>query len=95
MTRSRVQTNRSFATGVKPGAGTRKPGELYVNPVDLQMGVIDASQTPQDLIAVRFFSTSASYLVGVFVINAGALYVSNAPVSPGAFNATQWTRIGP
>jgi hypothetical protein len=95
MTRSRVQTNRNFATGVKPGAGTRKSGELYVNPVDLQMGVIDASQTPQDLLAVRFFSSTASYAGGVFVVNAGALYVSSGPISPGAFNPTQWTKIGP
>jgi hypothetical protein len=95
MTRSRVQTNRNTATGVTPIAGSRKPGELYVNFADLQLGVIDANKNPQDLLAVRFFSNVASYSAGVFVVNAGALYVSSAPVSPGAFNATQWTKIGP
>jgi hypothetical protein len=95
MTRSRVQTNRNTTTGVIPSTGTRKPGELYVNIPDLQIGLIDASQTPQNLLAVRFFSPSASYAGGVFVVNAGALYVSNTPISPGAFNLTQWTKIGP
>jgi hypothetical protein len=91
MTRSRVQTNR----GAKPAAGTRKPGELYVDPVALQLGVIDVTQTPQDLLAVRFFSPSASYAFGVFVVYGGALYVSNNSIIPGSFDPLQWTKIGP
>jgi flagella basal body P-ring formation protein FlgA len=90
MTRSRVQTNRSAVT-----AGTRKPGELYVSIPNLQLGLIDASQTPNDLLAVRFFSPNASYPVGVFVVANGTLYVSNTSISPGAFNPAQWTKIGP
>lgn len=95
MTRSRVQTNRNATSGATPVAGTRKPGELFVNFPDMQLGVIDPTQTPQNLLAVRFFSATAVYPVGAFVVNAGALYVSNSSVSPGAFNATQWTKIGP
>jgi hypothetical protein len=95
MTRSRVQTNRNTITGVIPSVGARKPGELYTNFADLQLGLIDASQTPQDLLAVRFFSPTASYAGGVFVVHAGALYVSSGPIVSGAFNPTQWTRIGP
>jgi hypothetical protein len=95
MTRSRVQTNRFFATGARPSTGQRKPGELYLNAPELQLGLIDAAQIPQDLLAVRFFSASAAYPVGAFVVNAGNLYVSNTPVSPGAFNVSQWTKIGP
>jgi hypothetical protein len=95
MTRSRVQTNRAPATGARPTAGTRKPGELYTNFADLQLGVIDAGQAPRDLLAVCFFSPTASYPTGAFVVNSGALYVSNTTVAQGAFNLTQWTKIGP
>jgi hypothetical protein len=91
----RVQTNRNPATGVRPAAGTRKAGELHVNLADLQLSVIDAGQTPRDMLAVRFFSTTAGYASGVFVVNSGALYVSNTTVTPGPFNPAQWTRIGP
>jgi hypothetical protein len=95
MTRSRVQTNRNTASGAVPSTGTRKPGELYVNIPDLQIGLIDGGQTPQNLLAVRFFSNVASYPGGAFVVNGGALYVSNTPILPGAFDPAQWTKIGP
>ena len=95
MTRSRVQTNRFFAAGARPPASSRKPGELYLNAPELQIGLIDASQTPQDLLAVRFFSPSAAYTAGSFVVNAGILYVSNTSAPAGAFNPAQWTRNGP
>ena len=95
MTTRRVQTNRSASTGVEPAVGTRKVGELYVNLADRQMGVIDATQTPQNLLAVTFFVSTAGYALGSFVVNAGTLYVSNTLVAPGAFNPAQWTRIGP
>jgi hypothetical protein len=91
MTRSRVQTNRFFATGARPPTGQRKPGELYLNAPDLQLGLIDAAQTPQDLLAIRFFSPLASYPVGAFVVYSGGLFVSNTVVSPGSFNPAQWT----
>jgi len=95
MTRSRVQSSRAPATGVRPTAGTHKPGVLYTNFADLQLGVIDAAQAPHDLLAVRFFSAAAGYAIGAFVVNAGALYVANTTVAPGAFNPSQWTKIGP
>lgn len=95
MTTTRVQANRSTTAGARPAAGARKTGELYVNLAELQLSVSDASKNPVDVLAVTFFSPTASYAVGRFVVNAGVLYVSNATVSPGAFNATQWTRIGP
>jgi hypothetical protein len=95
MTRSRVQTNRFFAAGARPPAASRKPGELYLNAPELQLGLVDASQTPQDLLAVRFFSPTAAYSTGVFIVNAGILYVSNTSVPAGAFNVSQWTKIGP
>jgi hypothetical protein len=88
---NRVQTNRSFVTGVRPSAGARKPGELYTNIPDLQISVIDEGRNPTDLLAVRFFSPAASYPVGAFVVHSGAFYVSNTPVTPGAFNPAQWT----
>ena len=90
---TRVQTLRSSNTGAVPAAGTRTPGELWTNFPDLQLGVIDASKNAQKLVAVRYFSTTANYAVGDFVIQAGVLYVAKSAVTAGAFNATQWTQI--
>src|SRR4029077_4793012 len=61
---------------------------------DLQFGVIDTSRNAQKLIAVRYFSASANYATGDFVVQAGALYAAKGAITAGAFNASQWTRIG-
>jgi hypothetical protein len=90
---TRIQIIRSSTPGAVPAAGTRSPGELWTTFPDLQLGVIDASKNAQKLIGVRFFSTTANYAVGDFVIQAGVLYVAKVAVTAGAFNATQWTQI--
>jgi hypothetical protein len=46
-----------------------------------------------DLLAVRFFSSLASYNAGDFVQTGGQLYSAKAAVVPGAFNATQWNKV--
>jgi hypothetical protein len=84
----RVQTLRSSTAGNRPTG--QQPGSLYVNFPDLQLGVVNASSAAQDLIGVRFFSTTTSYVVGNYVIQGGLLYRAIAAVSPGAFNAAQW-----
>jgi hypothetical protein len=91
---TRVQIIRSSTPGAVPAAGTRSPGELWTTFPDLQLGVIDATKTAQRLVAVRYFSASANYAVGDFVIQSGVLYAAKVAVTAGAFNATQWTQIG-
>lgn len=81
-------------TGQQPSAGTRAPGELWTTFPDKQLGVIDASKTAQPLIAVRFFSTTAIYAAGDYVVQAGQLYRSKSAVAAGAFNPAQWTLTG-
>jgi hypothetical protein len=88
----RVQTLRSNVAGNRPTG--RQPGELYVNWADGQFGVISSAGAPQDLIAVTFYSTTASYAVGQFVIQAGQLYRCTVANAPGAFNPAQWSQIG-
>jgi hypothetical protein len=90
---SRVQTLRSSTTGATPAAGTRQPGELWLNFADFALGFIDASKNAQRITAVRYFQTTANYAVGDFVIQAGALYVANVAVTAGAFSAPQWNKI--
>src|SRR4029077_19331859 len=91
---TRTQILRSSTAGPQPAAGTRAPGELWTTFPDLQLGVIDASKNAQKLIAVRYFSASANYATGDFVVQAGALYAAQGEIPAGAFNASQWTRIG-
>ena len=90
---NRVQTLRSSTTRNVPATGTRQPGELWTNFPDLQIGVIDASQTAQRLLPIRFFSTTANYVAGEIVVQTGAIYVANGSITAGAFSPGQWTKI--
>jgi hypothetical protein len=90
---NRVQTLRSATGGARPAAGTRLAGELYVNWPDKQIGVIDSTQAPLDLVGVRFFSTGASYNVGDYTVQGGELYRATASITPGAFSPAQWDQV--
>lgn len=89
---SRIQTNRSSVSRNRPPA-TRDPGELYVNWADRQIGVMDAASAPMDFVAVRFFATTAEYLVGEMVHHNGDIYRCEVPNGPGAFDDADWTNI--
>ena len=91
---NRVQTLRSSAPGVLPQAGTRQPGELWLNFADFALGFIDAAQTAQKILAVRWFVPTASYAVGDFVLQGGNLYRAIAPSAPGTFVAANWSKVG-
>jgi hypothetical protein len=92
-TATTIQNLRSTVTGRRP-ANTRQYGEIYVNLADKQIGMLDPSATPQDLVGVRFFSTTATYAPGDFVVQAGALYRCIAAVTtPGAFAPASWTSM--
>jgi hypothetical protein len=84
---------RSSTPGNVPAVSTRSPGELWTNFPDKQLGHIDTSQTAQKLLAVRFFSTLASYVAGDLVVQAGAIYAANTSVPASAFNPAQWDKI--
>ena len=88
----RVQTIRSNVSGNRPTG--RQPGELYVNWADGQIGVINSVGGAQDFVGVRFFSTTASYVIGDFVVQGGQLYRAVAPSSGGVFVPTNWSQIG-
>lgn len=90
---TRVQSLRMSAAGARPSAGARLPGTMYVNLFDFQLGAIDPSKNPIDLLAVRIFSSVTSYPVGSYVWRAGLLYRAIANVSPAAFNPSQWAQI--
>jgi hypothetical protein len=64
-----------------------------VNFPDRQIGVVDASAAAVDLVAVRFFSTGASYAVGDYVVQAGVLYRATAVSAPGAFTPANWSKL--
>ena len=88
----RVQTLRSNVSGSRPTG--RQPGEIYVNWADGQIGVINSSNGAQDFVAVRFFSTTANYNTGDFVIQGGQLYRAIAVSPAGAFVPANWAQIG-
>ena len=89
---NRVQALRSAVTTNLPPQGTAAPGVVWVNWPDMQFGTMDATKTPQKLLAVRYFATTATYVAGEVVVQAGAIYTANTSISPGAFNAGQWNK---
>ena len=89
----RVQSLRSSVTQSRPAAGTRQPVEIYVNFSDLQLGVVNAAQTAQDLIGGRYFSTNANYSIGDFVYYNGQLYRAKVAITAGAFTAANWDQV--
>ena len=66
---------------------------MWLNFADKQIGLIDTAKTAQPMIAVRFFSTSANYVSGDFVVQAGGIWVANTSVTAGAFNPSQWREL--
>jgi hypothetical protein len=84
---------RSLTMGNRPTTG-HVYGEAYVNLADKQFGMLDSTNTPQDLIGVPFFSTATAYASGNPVNYNGSLYIAKVPVSAGAWNAAQWLLVG-
>lgn len=89
---NQVLALRSATAGIRPGG--RLPGELYVNWPDKQLGVIDNTSSPLDLLAIRFFSSTTSYNPGDYVVNSGILYSAKNAITPGPFNSLQWLVSG-
>lgn len=89
---SRVQTNRSTATGNRPPS-TRPVGEFYVNFADLQVGVVDPTPAARDLLAIRFHSPTAAYIANDLVQQAGGIYQAKAAIPAHAFNAIEWNQF--
>ena len=89
----RVQTLRSSTKNQRPAGGSREPGELYVNFPDRQIGFVNASKNPEDLIAVRFFSAATNYAAGDFVIEAGRGYKAKTAIVAGPFDEADWDTL--
>jgi hypothetical protein len=89
---NQVRALRSSTSQNRPTG--RLPGELYVNFADNQFGVINPSNAATDLIAVRYFSATASYFIGDYVIYQGIMYRALAPSNPGSFIPANWSVIG-
>jgi hypothetical protein len=85
-----IRLLRSIVSGVRPPSA-KMDGEPYVNFADNQLGVM-LGGTPVDMLGVTIFSANASYPARVTVVYQGTLYQSLVAVSPGAWNATQWTK---
>ena len=87
-----VQSLRSNTALARP-PNSNPPGSLYSNWPDRQIGVLDSSSNPMDLVAVRFFSPLTSYVVGDHVANGGYLYRAKVAVPIGAWNAANWDQL--
>jgi hypothetical protein len=88
---NRILILRSSTAGARPVG--RDTGELYVNLPDNQLGVIDDTNAPVDLIAVRHFSPAASYFTGDCVFYNGKIYIATGIFGPGTFNPLDWNVV--
>jgi len=86
-----IQGLRSNTAGARPADNTQEIGVQYTNFADGQLGVIDALQKHQDLIAIRYFKDTAVYSADDMVIESGAVYKAKADITtPGVFDPTKW-----
>lgn len=85
-----VQIKRTLT--VTQAFPTLLPGQLAYNNPRGQLAIGDfTTGAPQDLLAVRFFSTNATYLTNDFVTHSGTLLRALVDITtPGAFNGAQW-----
>lgn len=86
-----IKILRSLTPGNRPSGRTY--GELYVNTADGQLGIVNSSNQNQDLIGVPCFSQGASYQAGAVVYQLGQLYMAITSITPGIFNAAQWSPL--
>ncbi len=91
---TQVQSLRSNVARARPSVGSQAPGVIYVNWPDKQIGVIDAAQSPLDLLAIRFYSSATVYQPGDLVIEGGKIYRALEVAGPEAFTPSKWTEIG-
>ena len=78
--------------GRRPPNG-KSDGECFVNMSDLQFGIFNNGATT-DYLAVRYFSSLATYKSNDYVIQAGVLYSAKADITtPHAFLGTDWNTV--
>jgi hypothetical protein len=85
-----IRILRSITAGNRPPAATTQ-GEPYINFSDMQFGVYNAA--PVDLLAVRFWASTANYVPNDVVLSAGELFVcvtANTNSPPPSVN---WTPV--
>jgi hypothetical protein len=90
-----IQLLRSATRGNRPSAGVQPYGAPYVNFADMQIGAVDSTQTPQDLVGVPFFSTLANYGIGQPVNYQGKLYTARVAITAGAWTPASWSLVDP
>lgn len=82
---------RSKTPGRRPPAG-KMDAEVFVNLSDMQVSVFSGGSAA-DYLAVRYWSSLATYAVSDYVIHAGVLYAAAVAISPGAWNQGQWNTV--
>jgi hypothetical protein len=86
----RTQFDRSSVTTERTSG--QPVGTPFVNFADLVLQV-EGPTGPVDLLAVRRFATTATYEAGDIVVYNGGLYTANGAITPGAFDALEWTSL--
>lgn len=82
---------RSKTPGRRPPAG-KMDAEVFVNLSDMQVSVFSGGSAA-DYLAVRYWSSLATYAPSDYVIHAGVLYAAAVAISPGAWNQGQWNTV--
>jgi hypothetical protein len=85
-----IKILRSSTAGVRPAGKT--VGEPYVSFADMQFGVWNAAAV--DLLAVRFWVSTANYVIGDHVLSGGNLYRAIAANLNSAPPSANWQLAG-
>ena len=84
---------RATTGGNRPSDDIKKEGTPYINFADMQIGVLDSTGVPQDLLAIRKHSSLASYVKSDFVLHADSIYIATKNIVPGVFTAIDWVKF--
>jgi len=78
--------------GDRPENGSMRHGEIFANLTDRQVGFGDVSGNPVDILALRFHSSSAGYVVGDLVVYGNEIWKATL-THTGAWNENNWEQI--
>ena len=87
---SKFKISRSATAGNRPASTTSNTGELYTNFPDMQLGVHNIAGDAMDLLAIRFHSDTANYVLDDLVYYDGGFQKCINAHNTKVFDQADW-----
>ena len=87
-----IKQHRSYTANARPAAPY--DGQLYINIADMQVGLVDQTNTPIDLLPLRFHSPVTAYKAGDLVVQGHKFWRALTDLNPKIFDPADWEEAG-